>query len=65
MTRLFLKIDRIRMCEAEIWSALAGTMRLACANWEGSELVRKALARVLHVMEEQARRASGERDGGA
>ena len=63
MTTLFLKIDKIRMCEAEIWRALAGTVRLAWANWVGSEVVRKALERVLHVMEEQAGRASGEKGG--
>jgi hypothetical protein len=63
MTTLFLEIDRVRICEAEVWSALAGIMRLACANWEGSEVVRKALERVLHVMEEQARCDSGEKCG--
>ena len=65
MTALFLSIDRIRRCEAEIWRALVGTMRVACVTWEGSEVVRKALERVSLVMEEQARRASGEKGGRA
>lgn len=57
-----LSFDAIRQCEAEIWRALALPIKMTCAHWTGSESVRKALERVLAVAEEQARRASDEKE---
>jgi hypothetical protein len=35
---------------------------MTCAHWNGSEVARKALERVLAVIEEQARRAGDEKE---
>ena len=54
--------DAIRQCEADIWRGLAGPLKMTCAHWNGSEVARKALERVLAVIEEQARRAGDEKE---
>ena len=58
----FLITDQIRSCEADIWRALAGTMRVALASWQSSVVAPRALERVSQVIEEQVRRTSAEKE---
>jgi hypothetical protein len=63
MTAMILNIERVRLCEAETWGALAGVVRATAVTQQGSLVAREALERVLVGMKEQERRASGKKDG--
>jgi len=53
-------VNAVRRCEAEIWQALLGVMRMTLENWAGSEVVRSALEGVSNVFAEQLDRANRE-----
>ena len=51
-------LDSVRRCEAEIWRALLGAMRMTLESWSGSDVERGALARVSDVIADQVERTS-------